>query len=234
LNNPLLFLKNIIANKLIIKSVRLNRLLPWIIKRLSIKETFLIIRHPCAVINSQIKTGYTAYHPNIPPYIDIIPKKKEIINEAQKIEGIDDEIVNKLKKIQTPEEILASIWCLDNVVPLLLSDIQKKFKLVVYEKMIIEDKKVIFNILKSIQEEKNLKYVLSRMKIPSKVTKESEKKIIENGEKQLSKWKKSLTNKQIDNILKIVSIFDMDFYSNEIEPDYNLMKKNHLFFNKEF
>ena len=40
------------------------------------------------------------------------------------------------------------------------------------------------------------------------LTLDSEKKVINDDEKQLSKWKKSLSQKQINQILKIVSIFD--------------------------
>ena len=38
---------------------------------------------------------------------------------------------------------------------------------------------------------------------------------------QLSKWKKVLSNKQIDNILNITNKFGVDFYGNDFEPDYS-------------
>ena len=50
---------------------------------------------------------------------------------------------------------------------------------------------------------------------------EATKKVIRDADKQLSKWKKYLSEKQIQRILKVVSDFGLDFYTEDIEPDYN-------------
>jgi hypothetical protein len=44
--------------------------------------------------------------------------------------------------------------------------------------------------------------------------------MVANMDAQLSKWRESLTEKQIERILSIVSAFGLDFYTEEIEPDY--------------
>ena len=49
----------------------------------------------------------------------------------------------------------------------------------------------------------------------------SDRELISNADKQLSKWKKALSDKQIERILKIVRDFDLDFYTEDIEPDYD-------------
>ena len=49
---------------------------------------------------------------------------------------------------------------------------------------------------------------------------DNELKIVKDSSKQLSKWKKYLSKEQIENILGIVSDFGLDFYTEEIEPDY--------------
>ena len=110
-------MKRILANKLIIKSIRLNRMLPWVIRRFHFKSTLFIIRHPCAVINSQIKSGFTGYHVSTYPYKDRFPTKEDIIKEASEIDVLDKNLLNNLKKIKRIEETLAASWCLDNLVP---------------------------------------------------------------------------------------------------------------------
>lgn len=42
----------------LVKVVRGNRLLPWIVKRFELRGIYMIIRHPCATILSQLRTGY--------------------------------------------------------------------------------------------------------------------------------------------------------------------------------
>ena len=37
---------------------------------------------------------------------------------------------------------------------------------------------------------------------------------------QLSKWKKILAKEEIERILDIVSDFSLDFYTKDVEPDY--------------
>jgi hypothetical protein len=41
----------------------------------------------------------------------------------------------------------------------------------------------------------------------------------------LSKWKDALSSKQIDRILDIAETYGLDFYSQEIEPDYDRLLK---------
>lgn len=48
-------------NGVIVKFINGNRLLPWISKRFETRATYLIIRHPCATIASQLKTGWIGY-----------------------------------------------------------------------------------------------------------------------------------------------------------------------------
>lgn len=43
-------------------------------------------------------------------------------------------------------------------------------------------------------------------------------------QKQLSKWKRKLSKSQIENILKVVHWFGLDFYTEAPEPDYDALK----------
>lgn len=213
-----MLINRVFSNKLIVKSVRITRLLPWVEKKFELKKIFFIIRHPCAVVASQLKTGYVGYHNENPPYNNRPPTLKEIINEATEINFIKQSIIEKLKKINTQEEILATTWCLDSIVP--LNQKSKRWDTLIYEKLVTKGESELESILEKIGEKKSLRSALDQMKIPSLLTQNDAKDLIKNSNLQLSKWKKTLSDKQIERIIKIVNIFDLNFYTEDIEPDY--------------
>jgi hypothetical protein len=63
------------SKRMIIKFVRANRLLPWICRRFRIPAPILLLRHPCAVISSQLNYGWkNAVRPQAPGYLDGYPE----------------------------------------------------------------------------------------------------------------------------------------------------------------
>lgn len=48
--------------------------------------------------------------------------------------------------------------------------------------------------------------------------------------KQLVKWKKKLSERQVKDILKVVHWFGLDFYTEDPEPDYDALKTGSLRF----
>ncbi|KYK27253.1 hypothetical protein AYK20_08355 [Thermoplasmatales archaeon SG8-52-1] len=214
-----MLVNRIISSKLIVKSVRITRLLPWVEKRFELKKIFFIIRHPCAVVASQLKTGYVGYHNEFPPYDNRFPNLKEIINEASEMSFIKQSLIEKIKKIDSQEEILAVTWCLDNIVP--LNEKNRKRDTLIYEKLVTDGESELKKIFCSIGEEKSLSSALDQMKIPSLLTFKDARDLIKNSNLQLAKWKKSLSEKQIEKIIKIVNYFELNFYTEDIEPDYS-------------
>jgi hypothetical protein len=92
---------------------------------------------------------------------------------------------------------------------------------VIYEKLIKAGGKEITRLFNEIGEKNIPRSAYKNLKIPSYVTQKNDKKVVSNLDLQLSKWKESLTEKQIERILSIVSAFGLDFYTEEIEPDYD-------------
>ena len=60
---------------------------------------------------------------------------------------------------------------------------------------------------------------------PSMSVQKSDIKTVKKPDKQLSKWKNVLSEKQINKILNVVSIFNLDFYNKNPEPDYDKLPK---------
>ena len=53
--------KRLFADKVLVKFIRANRILPWILNNFELRGSILIIRHPCATIASQFNSGITGY-----------------------------------------------------------------------------------------------------------------------------------------------------------------------------
>jgi hypothetical protein len=216
---PEILMHKLFGNKLVVKFVRLNRLLPWLVKRIQLRHIILIIRHPCAVIASQLKTGFCGYHPSFPTYLDIFPDRKTILGEVSKIEGLSPHLLNKLDKIKSIEEFLAVSWCMDTIVPLSYSK-PYPWTVVSYEKLIKYGENEINHLFDKIGENRIPYSVYRHLKIPSMLIQKGEYDIVTNVNKQLYKWKDFLSEKKIERIQKIVSAFNIDFYTKDIEPYY--------------
>lgn len=218
-------MRQLLGDKLVVKSVNINRLLPWIAERFHLRNIFFIIRHPCAVVASQLKTGLCGYRPSSPPYKDIFPTLDNILDEASKIKRLDLDIIDKLKKIKTREEILAASWCLDNYIPFSLPK-PHTWSLVIYEKLVKDGENEIIRLFNKIDEKKIPRSAFQKLEKPSMLAEREDYKLIKKPDQQLAKWKKSLSEKQIERILEIASDFGFDFYSRELEPDYKKIRIN--------
>jgi len=209
--------KRISAKKAVVKFVRVNRILPWIANNFQVKGMFFVIRHPCSTIASQLETGFRGYF--MPKNIPI--SKEIVLSSISEIKELRDneELINKIKTIKTQEEILTAIWSIDNYIPLYY---QKKFNwcTLVYESLVINPEEEIENMFAYINEEVPEK-VYPKIRKPSITTYDP---TYLGTTKQLIKWKKKLSGRQVKNILKVGHWFGLDFYTEDPEPDYDAIK----------
>ena len=209
-------LRNISSAKYFIyKEVNSNMLLPWLSGKFKINPIYLI-RHPCAVIASQLKYKYwdyilkdvKAYFPPPSRYNEIYFTYKDIIA-----------IITK------PEERLAAEWALQNILLIKHPENDLRWITVSYEKIYKDpfpEFTRIFNRL-GLEMPDNL---LAGVKKPSITTIENSKLHIQTG-KQIESWRKSLTTTQIRNIFNILKEFKVDFYDESPEPDYSKIFARH-------
>lgn len=191
-------------NYFIFKFVRANMLLCWLTNNFPIKKPVLIIRHPCAVISSQLR---------LKPFHKV---KKPYFSDNDNLYRDFPNLYNNLNKYKNFEEILTARWCQENYVPLINNNYS--FILVSYENLLIDP-------------EKEINKIFNEWKI--KIPKEIYKKIslsstttfrdIEHSNKYkvMSDWKTKLSFSQKKNILNVVKDFGMDFYTDNLEPDYD-------------
>ena len=193
------FMKRVTATKLVVKFVRANRLVPWILTNHDIRALIYIIRHPCATIASQLRTGYTGYD-----VYSLAPSIDEVVNDANKI-GFDDAIINKLRRITTEIQTLAAVWTMDQVIPLRHND-PKMFKLS-YEDLSSNSEKEVMKLLRFLDETDRYEDIIQEIKRPSMLAKKQRNSDM----MKKASWKNELNNHQIENIRLVLNWFDVSF-----------------------
>ena len=179
-----------------------NLLLPWLIDQFSIRP-IVLIRHPCAVVASQLHF----WNYNLDPRFNV--PEFHFNDYFKQYESI-------LRQVDTPEKHLAAMWALN--IKLIENHPYRssKWLTITYENLYEQyDNEIsqIFSWIKrpipdNIQE---------RKRVPSKSTKAHSLKYI-NSETQIDSWRDVLSLKQTSDILEIVSAFEIKTYSMEPMP----------------
>lgn len=194
----------------IVKFCRANRMLPWITKHLEIRLPIYLLRHPCAVVSSQMrheafKNMGSEYNSENGIYQDLFSQHEDI-----------------LKTVKTPIGKLAAWWAMDNVLPLKHPENNKKWITVTYEELISRPE----TSFKHLYDRLDLPMptnLISNLNRPSSTTKPGA--MVLEGGNQLEGWKNKLTRLEIKEILDIVHAFGIDIYNDNLEPDYSKIPK---------
>ncbi|WP_347275773.1 sulfotransferase [Candidatus Kuenenia sp.] len=191
------------AEFLVIKDVRANSLLPWLVRQFDIRPPVYIIRHPCATVASQMKMVWKDVPPNF-----TIPETRfpELYTKYERI----------LKNINTTVEHLAARWCLDNIVPLNHHGNNRLWITVFYENLITNPENEIPHIFNRLDIKLPQK-LWDKINIPSTMVQQSSQ-LQQNKIEQLSKWKNDLSEKDIDSILDMLKKFEIKIYDDNIFP----------------
>ena len=181
-----------------------NRLLPWMCSKYNLAPPVFLIRHPCAVVASQMNYGWLGQHrPIVPAYIEKFPMFKRTIAE-----------------LEHPEEYLAAEWVLDQL-PALFQPQPHPWTIVTYEELLLNPEPTVSKIAQSWNLEIDMDRAMSRLKRPSTTVSKS-------GIRGIGGWKNDLSNLQVSMILDTIRKFGIRFYGEEAEADYTLLHSNRL------
>lgn len=186
---------------LIFKFVRANLLLNWLKNNFPIKKPILIIRHPCAVVSSQLR-------------LKQFSKLKDLYVSDKFYEDFPT-LLNTLKNYGTYEELLSARWCQENYAPLATN--KSSFLLITYENLLINPREEIKKIFNAWDIEIP-DIIYEKFSDSSSTTHRNINH--QNKTEVLGTWRKVLKDDQRKNILKVVRDFGMDFYTEDLEPDY--------------
>jgi hypothetical protein len=184
-----------------------NLLLPWLCARFNIRP-ILLVRHPCAVIASQLNYGAFDYMKKNPQIN--VPRWTRFYEYYLPFERI-------LEDIKTPEESLAVRWAMANIYPLQHKHNNKKWLTVSYESLVKNPEEELNRIKEWTRKDIS---VSERMLNTASFT--SHKNRIDP-QKQLAAWKDKLSKEQIRNILRVIRLVGIDFYDEDIMPDKNVL-----------
>lgn len=191
------------SRHLIVKYVRANQLLPWMCRHMNTPPPIILVRHPCAVVASQIKFGWEDIErPEVPPFLRDYPKYQAT-----------------LAKTEGELEFLAATWALDQLVPLKVPK-PHPWTLITYEELMLQPEKTLMKIQESWGVEIDMDVAMAKLKIPSKVVK--------TGISGIDGWKKSMTEEQVAQVLDTVRGFGLNFYSEDLEADYQVLHSDKL------
>ena len=192
------------ANKMIVKLCRGNALLPWMVNQYEFNfKPLYLIRHPFAVVNSQLKQG--GWNSNFAKFqVPDIPYN-ELYQKHQKF----------LSNLRSKEEVLTAIWCLTNKIPI-ESKSNNKYIKIHYEDLVIKPNHILEMIF-------NNWGISMPDKIHTKIRKASstslEKNDVSNYEEFISQWKRQLSKKQILKMSVVLRYFGIELYTgNSIFP----------------
>ena len=198
--------KLIKTERLVVKFVRANLILDWLSKHLDVLPPAMVIRHPCAIIMSQLDKGWAPSKEVLlsNKYFDKFPEIKQACNQFDK-----------------REERAALAWCMRYHAPLTLTK-PYPFILVCYENLVRNGEEEIKKLFDAwhLPLTKN---VLDQLSKPSDTVTETSQVV--SGKDPLAGWRNKLTEAEVDNILAVLNVFGMDFYSHDLEPNYEKLNE---------
>lgn len=185
------------ADFFILKFVRANLLLPWLIKHLTPqKKPIYIVRNPLSVLASQLELDWKHAPKNFK-----IPK-------GNFLEKFYEPYINIIQNVNTTEGHLISRWCIENQYLLNHQKNNIDWIFTTYENLVKKSEEEFNSIFKRLELEinPNINLYLNKLSKSSYLNKSEGS----DHKEKLSEWKKKLSKKQIDNSYKLISDFGME------------------------
>ena len=187
------------SQSLLFKICRGNALLPWLTRNFEFKyKPIYLVRHPFAVVFSQLKHGawdypFTNFHFPDTPFNDNYKEHKKFLDT-----------------IEYKEEALVAEWCMSNLITLNNPKNNINWITINYEEFVMNPE----NTLKRILTEWQIDYDISKIDF-KKNSVTTKKDTPDSKIKRLSSWQKNLNSKQLKHMKRVFDYFEVDFYIKE-------------------
>lgn len=198
------------GTSLLIKEVRLNRLLPWLVRRFALRGIVLIVRHPCAVIASQMVSPLFPAYFELPPW-DRLYLERELPNLLSWATGL-----------KTEEELRALSWCLDQHAPFRASSAEReRWVTVSHEKLVMEGARELQRILAALNLPASAEAVDALTENVNVQKNWSVDHSTSSVEKRLGTWRGALSREQVERILSVVEVCGITGFGRDPVPDFS-------------
>lgn len=194
------------AEGLLVKFCRANLLLPYLVDRYEFsKAPIHLVRHPCAVVASQLKQGGWM---GVKDYFTLPSGRySEFVVQHREF----------LSRVDSKEKHLAAWWCLGNQHLLERHAGETKWLTVYYEDLLIDPNKE----LSKIAARWRLGGVLENTRKPSSTTLSSSPVYSGDIDRQLGFWREALSERQVADILTVLDYFGVQAYRLDTTPYSN-------------
>jgi hypothetical protein len=183
------------------KFVTANMLLPWMVETFGVRAIYMV-RHPCAVVASQMKHGRW----------DEVGKE---FCEHPVLFQEHPRLRRTFEAISRTEEILAFNWAVQNIIPLKHPS-PKPWITTTYEALVEDGMNEVERIFGELGEPvpQQAESMLNRSSATS-----SEDSSNHRNREQLAKWRKRLSTAQISRILEVVHDAGIAVYDSSLFPN---------------
>jgi hypothetical protein len=183
----------LLAKRMLVKMVRANAMLPWLIRNFQfINRPVLFVRHPLAVVASQLRFGFLRggfRGFRIPD----CPFNEHFLRHRDFLAGL-----------RTAEEGLAARWCLANQVPLGSPDNDRAWTTVYYEHLLLDPERELRRIFDN-WELPLPRRIMNRVRVPSAKT--LDPRFLSKPERQLDKWRRAFNDEQLERLIAVLDHF---------------------------
>jgi hypothetical protein len=186
----------------IVKFIEANRMLPWLTERFPIRPPVLLLRHPCAVVASQLSAAWVG---------DVEPHDADLERDFPAVRSV-------LDSVETPVERRALRWAIDTLVPL-SAPAPQPWTTVVYEQLIRHEEALdpLFERWRIPKPED----VSKRMRRLSSTTSLREGE----GRAPVTGWTAKLAPDEIRRVLDVTQTLGLDFYGEDPYPDLGRLRR---------
>lgn len=193
------------ARGLVVKAIRANRMLPWLSRHFAIRGMLFIIRHPCAVVSSQMA------HPDMGVWDHLRDFDRFYLERKL------PHLIPIAERFRTEEEFRALTWCLDQHAPL-ASALAAGWTRISYEQLVIEGEKELQRLFTSV----GMTIPPEALPLLSANSWEVKGYSVDHKqasvEERLGVWKKRLSPDQIARILAVVEACGIRGFSADAMP----------------
>lgn len=202
------FNRRFVSRRRLIKDIRAAFLLKWLSAHFPQVSIIFMLRHPCAVVNSQIKMQW---------WVEGVDQDfEEILSQDDLVEDFLKDVIQELRSLSNPFEKLVALWCIENIVPL------KQFTpgemhIMFYEHFCDRPEIEAERLFSYLQFKPDAAKLRERLLSPSSLA--SPESAIVKGTSLIGDWLKTISSAEISRVTEVLRLFGLEkIYCDSPQP----------------
>lgn len=190
--------------RVVVKEVASIMAFDWVADRYD-PDALIIIRHPCGVVSSELEKR-----------TDASRQKRSLLEQTNLLRALDSRHISLLRDVNTPLEIFAATWGLRHLILHRALETHTETPVVSYESLCGDPKGTFASLFDRFGFELS-DDVLRHIALSTTTAVPGTYSTRRNTAEQINKWKRRLKSGEIDRIRRLVEMFDLPYYANDID-----------------